>query len=97
MLKEGRTPIEVLSSIFDDVGFSVQQELPVSFFCPCNDKQIEGMLISLGREDWVVYRKSRKISRWSVNIAEKKYQFEQEDIKKMLKNIWFSNVKSRKK
>ncbi len=51
MLKEGRTPIEVLSSIFDDVGFSVQQELPVSFFCPCNDKQIEGMLISLGREE----------------------------------------------
>jgi len=87
MLKEGRTPIEVLSSIFDDVGFSVQQELPVSFFCPCNDKQIEGMLISLGREELSRLSEEQENIEVICEYCRKKYQFEQEDIKKLLKNI----------
>jgi len=87
MLKEGRTPIEVLSSIFDDVGFGVQQELPVSFFCPCNDKQIEGMLISLGREELSRLSEEQENIEVICEYCRKKYQFEQEDIKKLLKNI----------
>lgn len=87
MLKEGLAPIEVLNSIFGDVGFSVQQELPVSFFCPCNEKQIEGMLISLGREELSRLSEEQENIEVICEYCRKKYQFKQENIKKILKNI----------
>jgi molecular chaperone Hsp33 len=87
LLKENHAPIEVLRSIFGEVGFSVQQELPVSFFCPCNQKQIEGVLISLGREELVQIAEEQEKVEVVCEYCRKKYQFEQEDIKKLLKNV----------
>lgn len=51
MLKKGMAPVDVLKAIFADVDFSIQQESPVSFFCPCNTRQIEGVLTSLGKDE----------------------------------------------
>lgn len=86
MLKEGLAPIEVLRSIFGEVGFSVQQELPVSFFCPCNERQIEGMLISLGREELIRLAEEQEEVEVVCEYCRKKYQFEHVDIKNLLKN-----------
>ncbi len=51
MLRQGLTPTEILARIFGSANFHVQQEIPLQFFCPCNQKQIEQMLIGLGRKE----------------------------------------------
>ena len=51
MLRQGLTPTEILARIFDSADFQVQQETPLQFFCPCNQQQIEQMLIGLGRKE----------------------------------------------
>ena len=51
LLRQGLTPTDVLARIFGSAGFQVQQEIPLRFFCPCNQKQIEQMLIGLGRKE----------------------------------------------
>ncbi|MDX2481643.1 MAG: Hsp33 family molecular chaperone HslO [Desulfuromusa sp.] len=51
LLRQGLTPTEILARIFTDVGFHVQQEIPLRFSCPCNQQQIEQMLIGLGRQE----------------------------------------------
>ncbi len=51
LLRQGLTPTDVLARIFGSAGFQVQQKIPLRFFCPCNQKQIEQMLIGLGRKE----------------------------------------------
>ncbi len=51
LLRQGVTPKGVLEKIFGDTRFHVEQETPLRFFCPCNRRQIEQMLIGLGREE----------------------------------------------
>ncbi|MEA3543791.1 MAG: Hsp33 family molecular chaperone HslO [Thermodesulfobacteriota bacterium] len=51
MLRQGLTPTEILARIFGSAGFHVQQEIPLQFFCPCSQQQIEQMLIGLGRKE----------------------------------------------
>ena len=51
MLRQGLTPSEILAKIFGSSGFHVQQEIPLQFFCPCNQQQIEQMLIGLGNQE----------------------------------------------
>ncbi len=51
MLGDGLTPTEILAQIFGSEDFHVQQEMPLSFSCPCSREQIELMLIDLGRKE----------------------------------------------
>jgi len=51
LLRQGLAPITILQQIFEDVDFAVQEEVPLRFYCPCNDKQIEDMLRAMGAED----------------------------------------------
>lgn len=86
MLKEGMVPIEVLRSIFADVDFSVQQERPVSFFCPCNERQIEGVLISLGREELNRLADEQEEVEVVCEYCRKKYQFARDELKKLIES-----------
>ncbi|WP_321367010.1 Hsp33 family molecular chaperone HslO [uncultured Desulfuromusa sp.] len=51
MLKRGLTPKEILAEIFVSAEFNVQQQTPLLFYCPCDQQQIEQMLIGLGRQE----------------------------------------------
>ena len=51
MLRQGLTPSEILARIFGSSEFHVQKEIPLQFFCPCNQLQIEQMLIGLGSQE----------------------------------------------
>ncbi len=53
MLREGLTPADILGRIFVAAEFKVLQETPLQFFCPCNQQQIEAMLVGLGRQELV--------------------------------------------
>ena len=48
LLRQGLSPSAILAQVFDNVDFSVQAEVPLQFYCPCNEKQIEAMLRALG-------------------------------------------------
>lgn len=84
MLKEGMKPIEVLKSIFSDVEFSIQREEPVSFFCPCNVQQIEGMLKGLGEKELSSLAEERDSVEVVCEYCRQKYQFDREQMKKMI-------------
>lgn len=51
LLKQGKGPAEILSQLFRGMPFAVQQQTPLSFYCPCNRQQIEGVLAGLGRQE----------------------------------------------
>ena len=51
LLRQGLTPRQILERIFSGKSFSVQAEVPLRFYCPCNPLQIEGVLVALGQEE----------------------------------------------
>ena len=48
LLRQGLRPADILAKLFDELDFRVQTELPLVFHCPCNQAQIEQMLVGLG-------------------------------------------------
>ena len=53
MLGQGLSPTAILGRIFGSADFQIQQETPLQFYCPCNQQQIEDMLVGLGRDELV--------------------------------------------
>jgi len=51
MLRQGLGPGQILERLFQGTDFLVQAEVPLRFQCSCNRKQIEGVMISLGKEE----------------------------------------------
>ena len=51
LLRQGVSPVEILAQLFGELEFGVQEEVPLEFFCPCNEQQIEGMLRNMGANE----------------------------------------------
>ncbi|SDZ75434.1 molecular chaperone Hsp33 [Desulfuromusa kysingii] len=51
LFKQGMNPAEILGEIFSSADFSIEQQIPLQFYCPCNQQQIEKMLLGLGAEE----------------------------------------------
>lgn len=51
LLREGRSPEEILARLFAGSDFMVHEQQPLSFFCPCSRTRIERMLTGLGRAE----------------------------------------------
>ena len=49
LLQQGLSPTDILGRIFGSDEFQVQQKVPLQFYCPCSQEQIETMLIGLGK------------------------------------------------
>lgn len=51
LIRQGKSASDILAEIFRGGTFAAQQEIPLQFYCPCNRRQIEEMLIGLGRQE----------------------------------------------
>ncbi|HEX9874182.1 MAG TPA: Hsp33 family molecular chaperone HslO [Deferrimonas sp.] len=51
LLRQGESPVQILTRIFAGIPFSVKDEIPLSFRCNCSREQVAGMLRSLGEKE----------------------------------------------
>ncbi|MDA8164766.1 MAG: Hsp33 family molecular chaperone HslO [Desulfobacteraceae bacterium] len=51
LLREGKTPEEVLGLIFDGIPFRILEKHALAFRCSCSRERMERALLSLGREE----------------------------------------------
>jgi molecular chaperone Hsp33 len=47
----GKTPEQILTTLFGAIPFTLYERIPLAFRCNCNRKQIEGILLSLGQDE----------------------------------------------
>ena len=85
MLRQGLTPTEILTQIFGSDGFHVQQEIPLQFSCPCNQQQIENMLISLGKQELTSIIEEQERVEVTCEYCRHSYQFKHEQMAKLIK------------
>lgn len=84
MFREGMAPIEVLRAILGSVEFSIQQEQPVNFFCPCDRQQISSMLIGLGSQELTFLADQQETVEVVCEYCRKCYHFDRDEVKKLI-------------
>jgi len=78
---------EIAKEIFSDFDIEIMDKIPVSFSCDCSEKRMEQALISIGKEDLKqIIREDGKIETLC-HFCSKKYLFEGDKLKNILKYI----------
>jgi Disulfide bond chaperones of the HSP33 family len=83
LIQEGNTPEEVLQNIFEDVKILDTQD--IFFRCDCSKERMEQALITVGEkeiEDMIEKDQGCEIS---CQFCNTKYQFKEEELKKLIK------------
>ena len=78
---------EIAKEIFSDFDIEIMDKIPVSFSCDCSEERMEQALISIGKEDLKqIIREDEKIETLC-HFCSKKYLFEGDKLKNILKYI----------
>ncbi len=85
MLRNGQTPAEILTSLFSGMDFRVQTEVPLRFYCSCSQRQIEGVLISLGGEELQRLAAEQDQTEVNCEYCRTSYHFSSEQIRGLAK------------
>lgn len=51
LLDEGKGPEEILSILLGNLGLEILDTLPTRFYCDCNKKKVEKVIVSIGAKD----------------------------------------------
>jgi molecular chaperone Hsp33 len=78
---------EIAKEIFSDFEIEVYDKIPVSFNCDCSEERMEQALISLGKKDLKKIIKEDGKIETVCHFCSKKYLFEGDKLKKLLKYI----------
>lgn len=87
LLRQGMTPIQILTQLFGQLEFQVQAEVPLSFYCPCTRRQIEGVLLALGKTELKRLVEEQDRVEVVCEYCRNSYVFERKRIKKLLTEL----------
>ena len=83
MLEEGNTPEQILEIVLGDLGVEITDTLPVRFYCNCNKKRVEKVLISLGKKELQELIDEGKDVELNCHFCNTNYVFTVEELKKI--------------
>ena len=87
MLEAGLTPEDILGQVCGELGVVFMETTEVSYKCYCSRERVEGVLISLGREELEEIASEGKTFPVECQFCDTVYQFTPEDIRKLLEEI----------
>lgn len=85
ILKEGKTPEELLGILLDGLDMEILDIIPTEFHCNCDKKRIEKALISIGAKDMQEMIEEGKDIEVNCHFCNKNYTFSVEKLKQLLK------------
>ena len=85
LLKEGKTPEELLTILLDGLEPEILDTIPTQFYCNCDKKRIEKALISIGKKDMQEMIDEGKDIEVNCHFCNKNYQFTVEELKTLLR------------
>lgn len=78
---------EIVKEIFADFNIKITEKIPVQFKCDCSDERIEGVLVSLGKDEIEKIIKEDKGAEITCNFCNKKYKYNEEELKSIVKTM----------
>lgn len=87
LLRQGKSPADILSELFQGVPFAVQQEAPLQFYCPCSRPQIEGVLTGLGQQELQALLEEEGPAQVTCEYCKEVYAFDREQLQILLNRL----------
>ncbi|WP_061993887.1 Hsp33 family molecular chaperone HslO [Clostridium sp. ATCC 25772] len=87
MISDGKTVQDIINSLFDDMDVKFYDEDILEFECDCSREKVENALISIGKKDLQEIYDDGKTEELKCHFCNKSYDFTQEDIGNLLKEI----------
>lgn len=85
MLDQGMGPKEILEELLGDFGLEVTDQIPTEFYCNCDKKRVEKVLVSLGEKELKAIIADGKPIEVNCHFCNTNYSFSVEEMKALLK------------
>lgn len=85
MLNQGMGPEEILEELLGEFQVEITDKIPAEFYCNCDKKRVEKVLISLGKKELTSIIKDAKPIEVNCHFCNTKYSFSVEEMKELLK------------
>ena len=87
MLEAGLTPEDILGQVCGELGVVFMETTEVSYKCYCSRERVEGVLISLGKEELSQIAQEGKTIPVECQFCDTVYEFTADDIRELLEKI----------
>lgn len=84
LLKEGKTPEDILNMMFSEKGLKIVEKSPCSYKCNCSRERMYKNVISLGKKEIKDIFKEQEQIEATCHFCNLKYQFSQLDLKEIV-------------
>ena len=84
-IAKGMNIYEILEFIFEDMKLKIHEEIKPMYKCDCSRERVERALISIGKKDLEEIYNDDKTEELKCHFCNKNYEFNHEDIGKLLK------------
>ena len=84
MLKEGKTPEDILNIVLDGLNPQILDKCDVGFECECSKERVEGVLISIGQHQLAEMIEEDKKAEIGCQFCNTKYMFNEDELKAIL-------------
>jgi molecular chaperone Hsp33 len=87
LLREGKTPEDLLGLIFADIPYTTLEKYALAFQCSCSRGRVEKALISLGREELAALAAQPEETAVSCEFCHENYVFNHEELERLVEEI----------
>jgi len=87
LLREGKTPEDLLETIFADLPFHVLETQPLSLRCSCSRSRIERVLVSLGAEELQAMLDDPGEAEVTCHFCRTAYRFHREELAGLIERL----------
>ena len=84
MLKDGKTPEDILEIVLKGLNPQILDKCEVGFECECSKERVEGVLISIGKEQLSEIIEEDKQAEIGCQFCNTKYLFNEDELKAIL-------------
>ena len=84
LMDMGKTTEEILEMILGDFDLKITDKIPLEYKCDCSRERVEKALISIGAKDLEKIAKEDKKAEITCHFCNKKYDFNEEELLKLL-------------
>jgi molecular chaperone Hsp33 len=87
LLRQGRTPEDILAMIFEGISHHVLGRKNLSFRCTCSRERIQRVLISLGRDELQKLMIEQEAAEVTCEFCRARYHFTREELGNLLREM----------
>jgi len=83
----GNTTYDMAGYLFKDIGYNVNEKIPVSYYCNCSRERVEKALFSLGKDELVKILAEDKRTSLHCHFCQKDYCFDERALRSIINGL----------